>query len=204
MNKAVQNAARSGIDSSNYFEDYLRPMLKIVITGPESTGKTTLANALGQHFQVPVVEEFAREYLDGLDRPYVEDDLLQIAIGQSFSEDKARGKAGRMIICDTDMLTLRIWSKAKYGQFLKPLNPLWFDDLPHLYLVCSPDIPWEPDPQRESPEDRDALFDMYIAEIERAKVNYAVIKGEERTEQGIRLVEEFVEHVDTQKEKRKK
>ena len=168
-------------------------MLKIVITGPESTGKTTLANALGQHYNVPVVEEFAREYIDGLDRPYIEDDLLEMAIGQAFSEDKGRSKASTMMICDTDMLSLRIWSKAKYGQFLKPLNPLWFDDLPHLYLVCAPDLPWEPDPQRENPEDREALFDMHIAEIERAKVNYAIIKGEDRTATAIRLLDGFLE-----------
>ena len=178
-----------------FAQHYFRQMLKIVITGPESSGKTTLATALAVHYQEPLVPEFAREYLDNLGRPYIEDDLLHIAAGQSFSEDKGLASARTMVICDTDMLTLRIWSNVKYGQFNKRINPLWFDALPNLYLVCAPDLPWEPDPQREDPDDREMLFDMYITEIERAKVNYAVIKGEDRTNTAIRLLDGFLEKV---------
>lgn len=168
-------------------------MLKIVISGPECCGKTTLAISLGQHFNEPVVAEYARTFINGLGRPYVEDDLLDIALGQTFSEEQAMMKADRFILCDTDVLTLRIWGKEKYGSFHKRLNALWFDDLPHLYLLCKPDIPWEPDPQRENPEDRNRLFDIYQKEIERAKVNYAVIEGEKRFEEAVRLIDGFLE-----------
>jgi len=154
-----------------------------------------MATALAAHYQEPLVPEFAREYLEGIGRPYVEDDLIQIALGQSFSEDKGKAKANRMYFCDTDLLTLRIWSKVKYGQFDKRINPLWFDALPQLYFVCAPDLPWEPDPQRENPEDREMLFDIYIAEIERAKVNYAVIRGEDRVGTAVGLLDGFLEKV---------
>lgn len=172
---------------------YLCRMLKIVITGPESCGKTTLAQGLGEHFKEPVVEEYARTFLLNLSRPYVEEDLLDMALGQLFSEDQAAQKANRLLFCDTDVLTLRIWCREKYGAFHKGLNALWYDDLPQLYLVCSPDLPWEPDPHRENPLDRDRLFDIHLKEIERAKVNYAVIKGENRLPDAIRLVEGFLE-----------
>ena len=136
-------------------------MRKVVITGPESSGKTTLAKSMADHFQVPWVSEFAREYLNGLDRPYEEKDLLAIARGQIKQENEAASTSPRVLICDTSLMVLKIWSEYRYGR----CHPWILEQIERrpvdLYLLCSPDIPWEPDPQRENPNDRDELFKLY-------------------------------------------
>lgn len=88
-------------------------MIKVVITGTECSGKTTLAENLAQHYQVPYVPEYAREYLNNLDRPYLQSDLRHIAIGQLELEKKYI--ANDLIICDTSMLVIKVWSQIKYN-----------------------------------------------------------------------------------------
>jgi nicotinamide riboside kinase len=111
-------------------------MLKIILTGPESCGKTTLARQLAKHFGVSLVEEYVREYFEkkqtsrrkiGTGSQYKEADLKEIAIGQVAAEKKAestllkqwmrekRAKKPPFFICDTDVLTIKIWSEEKYG-----------------------------------------------------------------------------------------
>lgn len=136
-------------------------MKKIVVTGPESSGKTTLAQALAERYQVPWVPEYARTYLERLNRPYEEGDLLAIAQGQVQREDKLAQQTSRLLICDTSLLVIRIWSDYRYRR----CDP-WIEEqlvqrpVDH-YLLCRPDIPWQPDPQRENPHDRAELFDRY-------------------------------------------
>ena len=104
-------------------------MLKIIITGPESCGKTTLARQLAAHFEVALVEEYARFFFEKKETPqYKEADLLKIAVGQLDAENQAeialfkqlRSKKAPnsppLIICDTDVLTIKIWSDEKYGR----------------------------------------------------------------------------------------
>jgi nicotinamide riboside kinase len=104
-------------------------MLKIILTGPESCGKTTLARQLAKHFDVPLVEEYVREYFEKKQTPqYQEADLKEIAMGQMAAEKKVenilfkqftrknRTKKPLFFICDTDILTIKIWSEEKYGR----------------------------------------------------------------------------------------
>lgn len=139
---------------------------KVVVTGPESTGKTTLALELSSYFQTALVSEYARKYIDELDRVYREEDLLMIAKGQLANEEKKIASANKLLICDTDLITIKIWSMVKYERcspfILQEIAKRDYD----LYLLCKPDIPWEPDPQREHPEQRDQLYDRYKKELE--------------------------------------
>lgn len=141
-------------------------MQKIIITGPESTGKTTLAQQLAQHYQTVWVPEYARDYIDQLNRSYEEDDLLEIAKGQVNREDEIAVQHNPdLLICDTSLLVIKVWSQVKYQRchpwILEQLNLRQTS----LYLLAFPDIPWEPDPQREHPQQRELLFQLYQQEL---------------------------------------
>lgn len=152
-------------------------MIKIVITGPESTGKTTLTQKLANHYQTAWIREYARIYIDNLHRPYTQEDLLSMAKGQLASEEIAKMKGQNLIICDTSLEVIKIWSEVKY----QTCHPWILDKLQKqkvdLYLLCAPDIPWQHDPQRENPEDREWLFAIYQNELKGK--NYAEIWGKE-------------------------
>ena len=153
---------------------------KIIITGPESSGKTTLCNALSKHFNLPFSKEYAREYLNTLKRDYNPDDLLKIAKGQLQTENGLQ-------ILDTDLITLKIWSEYKYGScdkwILTQIEKQKSEN--RFYLLCSPDIPWQADKQRENPNDREELFEIYKQELDDLEHNYFIVEGENRIENSI-------------------
>jgi len=152
-------------------------IIKIAITGPESTGKSSLASQLAQHFNTVFVPEFAREYIDKLSRPYTEDDLLQIAKGQLEYEEEMLLKNNKIIFSDTEMTVMKIWSLHKYGR----CHPFILDKLQQqnydLILLCDVDLPWEPDQLREHPRHRKFFFDWYLTELNLQGVNFAVVSG---------------------------
>jgi nicotinamide riboside kinase len=152
-------------------------MLKIVLTGPESSGKTTLSQQLAQWFDCQWVPEFARSYLDGLERPYVQADLLEIAKGQIAAEERALQPAAGYVFFDTSIEVLKIWSNVRFGNC-----PAWIDEQCRqrrhdLYLLCLPDLPWQPDPQREDPGNRDFLLEQYRQELKALEAPFFEIGG---------------------------
>ena len=161
-------------------------MLKIIVTGPESSGKTTLCRALSEHFKIPYSEEFARGFLDQLGRNYKKDDLLKIAKRQLNSEQNTQ-------LLDTDLITIKIWTKYKYGScdkwILAQIEKQKSEN--RFYLLCKPDIPWKADPQRENPNDREELFEIYKKEIESLGHDYFIVEGENRIENSIKIVDEI-------------
>lgn len=168
-------------------------MRKVVITGPECSGKTTLALALARAMRGRCVGEAARGYLDALARPYEEKDLPAIARAQLAGEDRAMEQAGAdgLVVCDTDLLTLRIWSEEKYGR-CDPWIIRQTEQRPYaLWLLCRPDIPWEPDPQRENPHDRDRLFARHEELLRELEKPFVIMEGEHprRLRKAIDLVE---------------
>ena len=163
---------------------------KVVVIGPESTGKTTLAQALALHFRCQLVTEYAREYLDALNDPYQESDLLQIAKGQLALEDKCRAGDESLMICDTDLLVLKVWSLVKYGRCHDFIQDAIRARQCDLYLLTGTEVPWQFDPQREHPEFRNELWTMYQKEIVDLRVPYHKISGdpEQRLRRSIPLI----------------
>jgi NadR type nicotinamide-nucleotide adenylyltransferase len=150
---------------------------RIAITGPESTGKSWLAENLAIEYACNWVPEFARTYLEKLDRPYAYDDILDIAHGQMAFEEKALLSSGNFLFSDTECLVTKIWCDVKFGKCHAWIKHQ-LDVHPHdLYLLCDIDLPWEPDPLREHPDLRQYLFDLYSDELKARKLPFEVISG---------------------------
>ncbi|MFU8843998.1 MAG: AAA family ATPase [Bacteroidales bacterium] len=164
---------------------------KIAITGPESTGKSTLSNQLASHYHCLWVPEFAREYLNNLNRSYGYDDILQIAKGQVKLENQAAAASSGFLFCDTEMTVCKIWCEFKYGRvhpwILKQLEKQRYD----LYLLMDTDLPWQHDPLREHPDKRKQLFDLYRNELISHYRPFMIISGtgEERLQRAIEVVD---------------
>ncbi len=153
----------------------MKNRLKIAITGPESSGKTTIAKLLAEELNACYIPEFAREYLENLDRSYTIKDLDEIAQGQVDRWNDA--PKDKSLVCDTELIVVKIWSEFKYSKvsdnILELLDKQRFD----IYFLCRPDIPWEPDALRENPDDRDVLFEMYVKELESRKLPFVILEG---------------------------
>ncbi len=151
-------------------------MIRIAVTGPESTGKTTLSCALADHFQAPWHREYAREYLNRLQRSYTYEDLSIIA--QKQMELRNSESYDQLVIHDTENLVLRIWAEFNYKKCPTIIEQLLSKQVYDHYFLCSPDgIDWEADPLREHPEQRETLFEIYERYLEDLPVQYTVLKG---------------------------
>jgi NadR type nicotinamide-nucleotide adenylyltransferase len=166
-------------------------VMKIAITGPESTGKSQLAAELAEHYKTVFVPEFARAYIENLDRPYNQADILEIAKGQIRDEEKILKQASGMLFCDTELIVTKIWSEVKYG-VCDPWIPEMIEKNKYdLFLLCNIDIPWQADPQREHPHLREKLFDLYFNELTQLGFPFKVLSGlgKERLKNAIDLIE---------------
>lgn len=152
---------------------------RILITGPESTGKSTLAAALGHHFQQPWIPEYARWYLNALQRPYVARDLSIILRGQLALEAAGCIPGSDCLFCDTGPEVISIWSQVRFGWVSTAIKRVLLTHDYDYSLLCYPDLPWEFDPLREAPdpEVRLALFEQYVDLLERLGRPYAIIRG---------------------------
>lgn len=154
-------------------------LIRIAVTGPESSGKSTLSEALARHFETVWVKEYAREYIDGLQRPYREEDLLTIARGQLLAEQKqARQARNNLLFSDTELTVIKIWSEVKYKRCDPRILELLQNTPYNLYLLTAPDLPWQDDPQREHPHFREELFELYQRELQNRKLPFIIIRGE--------------------------
>ncbi|MCZ4408044.1 AAA family ATPase [Cryomorphaceae bacterium 1068] len=156
-------------------------MIRIAITGPESSGKSDLAKALAQHFDTTHAPEYARIYLEKNGPEYAYQDLDEICRGQIAQEQKALAAAKRICFFDTDMLVLKIWSKFRFGRVSNVIEQAMSERKYDHYLLCKPDLPWSLDPLRESPSDaeRNVLFTFYRNELESGRCSYSIVEGEE-------------------------
>ena len=143
------------------------PLKKIVIIGPESTGKSTLCESLAAHFKTDWVPEYAREYLLRHGKQYQFPDLMTIARGQLELEDQhavaLAGRGGDVLFIDTDMYVMKVWGEFVFGRcdawILDQIVTRKYDG----YLLCRTDLPWTADELREYPDEgpRQTLFHMY-------------------------------------------
>lgn len=164
-----------------------KKFLKIVVTGPESSGKTAMAEALAESLKTVWSPEFARHYLAHLRRPYERNDLKMIGLGQKTWENWYAGRIlkspnPQILISDTDWTVLHIWEQFRFhaNETLTTLEWQKGYGTPEnadLYFLCAPDFPWQPDPLREHPDERDTLFIMYDNLLREIRAPYAVLSG---------------------------
>ncbi len=146
--------------------------MRIAFTGPESCGKSTLAKWLSEMYRLPLSEEFAREYLSQKES-YIQDDLDSITLGQLADWQKK----GTEFVADTEMTVLKIWSEYRFQQASQYILEAHKKQHFTHYFLCAPDIPWEPDPLRENPSNRDELFLLYEAELIKNEWPFTILKG---------------------------
>jgi NadR type nicotinamide-nucleotide adenylyltransferase len=168
---------------------------RIAIVGPECTGKTDLAMALASHYQTVWVPEYARNYINRLERPYTEDDLYTIAQWQLFTEDSLALNANRILICDTDLTIIKVWSEHKYNRVDPKIMALMKARTYDLHLLTYVDIPWEDDPQREHPDKREYFFNLYKRELELQGIMPVEIRGtrSERVDTAITAIDRILQ-----------
>jgi len=157
-------------------------IIKIVLFGPESTGKTTLSSQLARHYNTVWAPEYAREYLQDKwnnERKTCENsDLIPIAIGQMKLENKLAKKADRVLICDTDLLETKVYSSTYYGGYVDPkLDEAAKKNQYDLYLLTYIDTPWEADDLRDKPEERLEMFNTFEKALKTHKRPYLILKG---------------------------
>ena len=171
----------------------VRNPLRIVLTGPESAGKTQLAAQLARKFKTLWTPEIAREYLTEYGPDYGPEDVVKMAQLQAERAEEVAASCPEIVVEDTDALTHRIWFREKYGQPHPELEamPLKGD----LYLLCAPDLAWTNDPLREHPKesDRQRHFELYQSELARNNKIFAEVSGQgsARKMNALRTLETF-------------
>jgi NadR type nicotinamide-nucleotide adenylyltransferase len=196
------------------------PLIKVVIIGPESTGKSTLCELLAQHYNAAWCPEFAREYLLTHGMDYTYDDLLYIAKGQLAMEDEYAqslinssesivGAPGydlrnsrltthdsRLLFIDTDMYVMKVWCEFVFGKCHKWVLEQIVKRKYDLYLLCNTDLPWVKDELREYPDlkTRDRLYHIYKDIMINQSTTWADISGDydERLQKAIKAVDRLL------------
>ena len=161
-------------------------ILKVVLFGPESTGKTTISLQLAEHYNTVWAPEFARKYLQDKwnnERKTCENsDLIPIAIGQMKSENKLAKKADKILICDTDLLETKVYSESYYGGIVDPeLDKYALENKYDLYFLTYIDTSWEADDLRDKPNERQEMFDIFEKALIKYDRPYIILKGEKKT-----------------------
>ena len=174
--------------------------LRVVLYGPESTGKTTLAKALADHYQTSWVPEFARSYLqekwDKQQAVCTLADLPIIAQGQLAAENTAIAQANRLIFCDTNILVTKVWSETHFEGYCAPeLNTILAQTHYDLYLLTSIDVPWEKDDLRDRPNDRKQMFIYFKQQLEAYNFPFLVLEGslEKRIQKAVNTIEQLLD-----------
>ena len=174
---------------------------KIVIVGPESTGKSTLCEQLAQHYNTNWCPEFAREYLLTNGMNYTYSDLLKIAKGQLAMEDEylqsaisnQQSGSHSPIFIDTNMYVMKVWCEFVFGKCHTWITNQIAKRKYDLYLLCNTDLPWVKDELREYPdlETRDKLYHIYKNILTNQPVTWVDINGgyDERLEKAVKAVD---------------
>jgi NadR type nicotinamide-nucleotide adenylyltransferase len=151
---------------------------RIAILGAESTGKSTLAQALAAHYGTVWVSEYLREFVDTQGRVPYEDDQYHIACTQLERENAAAAQASGILFCDTAPLMTAVYSRIYWGRVDAPLAALARKHDYALTLVAATDCPWEPDGlQRDSEDVRQRVHRQLLATLDEQGIPYVQVKG---------------------------
>jgi HTH-type transcriptional repressor of NAD biosynthesis genes len=164
---------------------------RVVLTGPESTGKTTLCQKLAEHFQTNWVVEYGREHWANAKHPLTVADISVVGETQLKKEEEAAQLSNKILFCDTDLIVTQIWSEIYFKEcpewIVKHNEARNYD----LYLLMDIDIPWVDDGTREFPQLREFHFNRLKAELEFRKLPFRIISGnyEERFERAVSIIQ---------------
>lgn len=167
------------------FKQHPSTLVKVVLFGPESTGKTTLSQQLARHYNTVWAPEYAREYLQNKwnnERKTCEpNDLLPIAAGQMKLENELAEKASKLLICDTDLLETKVYSEAYYIGYCDPiLEKYAVENSYDLYFLTYIDVPWEEDDLRDKPKERERMFAYFKDTLEKYNRNFVILRGDKK------------------------
>lgn len=185
-------------------------VIKIAIVGPESTGKSFLAQQLANHYDTSWVPEYAREYCSKITHPCTVEDEMNIFYGQlaleTDAEEKINTKSKTEIVkssladfptilfCDTTIVTVKVWCEHVFGFCPQEVQQAYEHKTYQLYLLMNIDLPWEEDPLRDFPELREYFFNKYVELLETKKAYYEVVSGigEDRFINAKKTVDKFL------------
>ncbi|MCU4176566.1 ATP-binding protein [Marinilabiliaceae bacterium N1Y90] len=153
----------------------------MILTGPESSGKSVLSEALSQKYDGLWIPEYARAYVENLNRDYTYSDVEHIARIQVKEYEDAIKSEKEWLFFDTSLIITKIWFTYIFNKY-----PTWLDDAIEqmqvdLFLLCKPDLPWVADGVREHENKRQELFVLYKKELERYNKKYNIVSGEAET-----------------------
>lgn len=171
--------------------------IKIAVVGPESTGKSTMAKFLAKEFNTNCVPEYARYYCKNLNNSYTLQDELNMFHGQLALEDALLDNTNNdIIICDTTIMTVKIWSDHLFGHtpsvVISEINQRHYD----YYLLMNIDLPWENDPLRDFPKEREHFMNIWKKELDTIHAQYSIISNlnNERLKDGKEKVLAFLKN----------
>ena len=162
-------------------------MFRVGIIGPESTGKSTLASYLAHRYGGVLVQEYAREYMEKrvCASAYTHEDVVNIAqfqvkqleeLSDAYAKEPPTVHKNEVIFFDTELIITKVWFLHKYGECPAFVEEALREYPMDVYLLCYPDMVWEPDPVRENPNIREYLFEWYEREIQALNIPYYIIR----------------------------
>jgi nicotinamide riboside kinase len=151
--------------------------MRIVVTGPESTGKSMLTAGLAEKLGLPFATEYARSYLEKYGPAYTYELLLDLSREHKAYQQRCVPDTAPLGIFDTDLINYKIWCEVAFGKCHPDIIRAMEAETQHVYLLCYPDLPWEFDPLREHKHERMMLFERHQAEIIRLNRPFAVVRG---------------------------
>jgi NadR type nicotinamide-nucleotide adenylyltransferase len=149
-----------------------------VLTGSESTGKTTLASRLASHYGAELVPEFVRAFAERKQGPIRFGDHGPIARGQMALEDEHIARAHRLVVQDTDLLSTVVYCDHYFGACPEWIREAALARRPRLYLLCEPDIPWIHDGVRDRGDRREEMQALFLAAVRQSGAPWVEIRGE--------------------------
>lgn len=168
-------------------------MLHVIVTGPESVGKTTLSRDLAARAEGVWVPEYPRGYLSAAGRPAVPEDFPHFARVLNALTAAARQQSPPVLVQDTGYEVLLTWARDKFALEPAAVSAGWRGQRPDVYVLCQPDLPWVYDPLRVDPHRRQELFHVYRDLL--AQTGIPVVEAKGKGKKRLSRVAKFIDHL---------